>query len=159
MESESCKIRPQVISLLVIFSLKCQRSERSNTWAHFRERAAESSLSSLQLAPVAECSLRLNPVLPGTVIYLSFIQVQSNNQLFVVCWPYLGNKCPLKPRCHFPPQMDSGRKYHKMLVDHGIRTMRDHSSDAIMGKTGLIWENELIFYQSKQSKVMRNKIL
>lgn len=73
MESESCRIRPQVTLLLVIFSLKCQRSDRSNTWAHFRERAAESSLSALQLAPMAECSPKLNPALPRTVIYLSFI--------------------------------------------------------------------------------------
>lgn len=144
---------------MVIFSLKCQRSERSNTWARCSERAAESSLSSLQLAPVAECSPKLNPVLPRTVIYLSFMLVKSNNEIFVVCWPCLSTKYPPKPCYHFPPQMDSGRKYHKMLVDHGIRTMRDHSPAAIMGKTGLIWGNELIFSQSKQSKIMRNKTL
>lgn len=77
----------------------------------------------------------------------------------MACWPCLGTMFPPKPRYHFPPQAGQWEKISQKACGSCIRTMRDHSLVAIVGKTGLIWGNELIFYQSKQSKVTRNRIL
>lgn len=67
--------------------------------------------------------------------------------------------------CHVPtqvtliiplPQLNKGEKKIKRPSQIEIRVGRDHSAVTVMGKTRLDL-GKLIYYQSHQSRVMRNK--
>ena len=72
-------------------------------------------------------------------------------------WPWLDSRCPPKPLYHSPSSAGQGREKITKGSWVKVRTGRDHSAITVTGKTDSTWGKKLIYYQSNQSRVMRNK--